>query len=306
MPRIPDSVLDCVVFLYPSIETAKAGTPTGATGFVVTVPSTGHPDLGYCYVVTNAHVIQHGRTVVRVNLVNGATDARDLAGSWECHPDGDDIAIAPIGRSDRFLMRGLLSTRLITHDYFARANVGIGDEVYLVGRFVSYDGQDKNLPVVQRGTVASRIGTIENPETGHQQLSILVELRSMSGYSGSPVFLDIYEGSLLGINFCHLPVRLPVRFGAEGEETEYYVKMPSGMAAVVPAWKLTDLLEQFVKQRESDDELIARERKRSPVELDDAGQVEPTQKSRAGIDIPIPTREQVESVFKKATRKRKP
>lgn len=62
MPRIPNRLLDIVVYLYPSVDEAETGEKTGGTGFLVAVASQTHPWLAYTYAVTNSHVIKEARS----------------------------------------------------------------------------------------------------------------------------------------------------------------------------------------------------------------------------------------------------
>lgn len=305
--RIPDHTLDMVFFLYPSVAAAESGEEIGATGFVVGVLSELGNRKGHLYAVTNEHVIRHGREVIRFNTVDGKTKTFDLKGAWVAHPDGDDIAIAPLGVSGHQLKTKVMHLEmLLRHDEFIRQDIGLGDDVYMVGRFLGNEHPDANKPVIQHGKISSLMTTLENPETGHDQLSILVELRSMGGYSGALVILDP-PGRAIGINYCHLPIRSPVKFEENGEEkqTEYFVDSPSGMAAIVPSWKIADMLkmDQFKRQRENDDQLAAAKSpatKTKPV-LDDGGH--PKRKTR---DVPIPpiSRKKFFDKLTKATQKR--
>ncbi len=114
MPRIDDSVLDCALYLYPSEEDAIQGTDYGGRGFLVGVPIGWDCDgwtasrsmrSVHIYAVTNAHVIEEGNCVIRLNTKEGATKVINCRqDSWILHPAGDDIAIAPI-EPDRELHR---------------------------------------------------------------------------------------------------------------------------------------------------------------------------------------------------------
>jgi hypothetical protein len=107
------------------------------------------------------------------------------------------------------------------------------------------------------------VESIYNQDRGLPQDSFLVEMRSLSGYSGSPVFIytgrmtvgrewfgdievedePIHELALLGIDWSHLFDKAPVRDGSGHRVEDYLVRANSGMMTVVPAWKLTELLE---------------------------------------------------------------
>src|SRR4051794_5711082 len=56
MPRIPDIMLDCVVYLYESVDHAIASANKGGSGFLLGVPLSEVPNRGVVYVVTNKHV----------------------------------------------------------------------------------------------------------------------------------------------------------------------------------------------------------------------------------------------------------
>jgi hypothetical protein len=141
---------------------------------------------------------------------------------------------------------------------------------------------------------------IAHPDGGEQE-SFLVETRSLSGYSGSPVFTyepfprvehvdavqhrgsirvkrrekhraNLWNIRLLGIDWANMPIYEPVYERVKNSddlvETEFLVKSNSGQMAVVPAWKLSELLfsdalremrdevEREYEQKKSDSEFI--------------------------------------------------
>jgi hypothetical protein len=97
MPRIPDGALDGIIYLYPSVLDAENDTRLGGSGFFVMVPSAVVPGSGILYAVTNAHIIEHGNTVIRLNTKDGKFDTFDFTDQhWVPHPDKDDIAICPM------------------------------------------------------------------------------------------------------------------------------------------------------------------------------------------------------------------
>src|SRR5438876_12389505 len=180
--------------------------------------------------------------------------------------------------------------------------MGIGDEVFMVGRFINHEGTQQNKPSVRFGHIAMMPGEpITNPKTGFRQNCYLVDCRSMGGYSGSPVFVmpqsmaggrrqmmvGVFAGQrmsgpyLLGINWCHLHYRMPILEAAQDDSAMVvteppivtdgnYVLANSGMAGVVPVSKLIELLESDeVKQaREAEAEQVRKPEKNSPVTLD--------------------------------------
>jgi hypothetical protein len=126
---------------------------------------------------------------------------------------------------------------------------------------------------------------------GIKQESFLVETRSLGGYSGSPVFTFQHHpprGSLLisgnpelkmpdfliGVDWGHLPITEPVRDKDGVPRTEgWRVESNSGQMAVVPAWKLREMLESdgFKAVRALSDEavrLLAERQKADPISTD--------------------------------------
>ncbi len=82
------------------------------------------------------------------------------------------------------MSEGAVVTPKLIQDY----DLGIGDDVYTVGRFVNHDGKQRNNPVVRFGNIAQMPIEPIKQDDGHLQDSYLVECKSVAGYSGSPVF----------------------------------------------------------------------------------------------------------------------
>jgi hypothetical protein len=279
VPRIPDELLDCVIYLYPSKEAAEKGERFGGSGFLVSVlPAISGPGLPPAiYAVTNSHVIREGKSpVVRLNTQAGSTTVLDLADDqWIHHPDGDDVAICPLGLKDQGLYRyeALPCEKwLATKSALDDEDVGPGDEVFFVGRFVNHQGQQQNRPVARFGTIAMMPEEPVRNQRGLLVEAFLIEAHSQSGFSGSPVFMYIPHNSvrskwwtddesgieateglrhcLLGIDAGHFPhsERVQARNEKTGrlepwKDHALYVKQNSGMMEVVPVWKLADILE---------------------------------------------------------------
>jgi hypothetical protein len=151
----------------------------------------------------------------------------------------------------------------------AEMKIGPGDDSFLVGRFINHEGRQQNLPTVRFGCIAQMPSEPIVQDDGFEQESFLVEARSIGGYSGSPVFVFIPPGSLrdgvedwvphkilmghgpwlLGVDWGHINDWEPVRneLGRPVNPTNpsaMQVKMNTGMMAVVPAWKLAELLDE--------------------------------------------------------------
>jgi hypothetical protein len=271
MPRISDDILNCVVYLYSSEKEAAKGLHTGGSGFIVAVPSMIDQTRAFFYVVTNSHVVKEPTlTVIRLNTKEGEIDmVITEQDEWTHHPNGDDLAVCPI-----YLEKGRHKFRYIHIDWFltkeimAEYDIGPGDEVFLVGRFINHEGKQQNTPSLRFGHIAMMpYEPIRSPR-GIEQESFLVEVRSTAGYSGSPVFVYIppltlrpkwaglrtetYGPWLLGVDWGHLPIYEEVREkSGKPIQENWRVRVSTGMAGVVPAWRLAGLLntEELVSQR---------------------------------------------------------
>lgn len=327
MPRIHDELLDCAVYLYESEQDAIAGAGFGGSGFLVGVPVGWDQDgwtesrslrTHHIYAVTAAHLIENGFPVIRLNTKQGATKVIDCSSaSWIVHPEGDDVAITPI-EPDRELHKfsyvSVEFEMFVTKEVQHNVALGPGDETFTVGRFIARDERQSNAPIVRFGHVAG-LGTepIEQGDRNFKQESFLVESHSISGFSGSPVFIWIPMERTVNIRDSEQRSRFRKMVRSYQHRPREYLlgvdwghledEHPPGMAGVVPAWKLLEVLNtkeaiEMRREREKSESKTVRAKLdvRSPQ----------TQKTRAGLEIPVPTKESFMHDLDKATRKRKP
>jgi hypothetical protein len=267
MPHIPSEWLDSVIYLYPSVPQAQAGERYGGSGFMVSVPAASTPGLSHVYAVTNSHVTA-GATVIRMNRPGGGTFIMDLGrDAWFQHPNGDDVAVAPLVFPPGVRHAEVPQSMFLTSDLLDTYGFGPGDEAFSIGRFVNLAGIHENQPVARFGAIARLRGdAIWQPERSFLQDSFLVEMWSLSGFSGSPVFVALsawlegnraggvvvrlIEGApcfLLGVAWGHQhwsePVRDPGKPLGPPVKPPREVQVTSGMTMVVPAWKVAELLD---------------------------------------------------------------
>jgi len=284
LPRIDQHLLDSVVYLYPSEESAETGTKIGGSGFLIGIWS-GQEKVQHLYVVTNRHVVDGGFSVVRITGNNDETVIRtvpeDEQSGWKFPHDPDDLAVwylggQPIAGEQKFsfVPFGALVSQA------DRGSYCVGDECFMLGRFIRHDGKQRNLPTARFGNISMLPEEQILNSSGQLVDAFLVETRSQAGYSGSPVFvyhegvtaympvreasahkrsvskikLDTHESMifmLLGIDCAHLPnAAIVTQVNENGGLTQRphpdvpdaRVELGSGMLAVVPAWKLADLL----------------------------------------------------------------
>jgi len=153
----------------------------------------GLPGLELLCVVTNKHIVEDGSATVRVNTPDDKFDIIALDGAkWYYHPDGDDIAVSPIGfNTTHHKIRSIPSESFLTKKLIEQYDVGVGDDIFVVGRFISREGKTRNIPSVRFGAIAQMPAEPIILDGALAQESYLIEARSIPGYSGSPVFLAI-------------------------------------------------------------------------------------------------------------------
>jgi hypothetical protein len=285
---------ELVVFIYGSKDDAMRSSESGGSGFVVLVESTSSPGFLHRYAVTNRHVVDADFRVVRFSGDTIPTSAAEL--DWVRHPDGDDVAAAYIP-PDVVVAKGIGVNRFVTLDRLndGKFNLLPGDDVFMTGRFIGLDRRVRNTPTSRFGSVSMPSPELmpDNDDTNEEHEYFLAEMRSLPGYSGSPVFLwrqgmsiqppnklklDTQWIYLLGIDVGHISGFTPV-VEWDKQLRKYvpavqgpYVEEHSGMTQVVPAWKIAELLEAdelVAKRRQIDDSMKEdRERPRSATRKD--------------------------------------
>ncbi len=273
VPKIPIALIDSVFYLYRNRSDAENGANYGGTGFIVAVLSEKFPDkYVYVYGVTNWHIVlRDGCSVMRLNTLDSKNDIFEFEPTeWEWIPGQDDVAVSPEIQINIDLHAAQwVSTNLFaTEERIAKNGIGVGDDVFMVGRFINHDGGPTNSPAVRFGNISVMPTPIVQPN-GYRGRSYCIDLHSRTGYSGSPVFVfrtpgnDLDESfrtgrisisggflALLGIHWGQFPELWEVTGSGELSETARqglitegkYIKGMSGMTCVIPAYKILELL----------------------------------------------------------------
>jgi hypothetical protein len=282
MPRLTPGITNCCFYLYKTVADAKAGAPFGGTGFLVSVPYKASPTYLHTIGVTNWHVaVRDGYSIARVNTLDGNTDIIELDPSeWIFKPSWHDIAIACLPLSDKkHDVRTVDATLFITKGEFDKLEIGPGEDVFMVGRFVDHDGHATNMPAVRFGNISAMPTAGIVQPTMSKLESYVLDMHSRTGYSGSPVFVYRTFGShfwqngkllapephqfvrLLGIHWGQFPEKWKIsprgRVKAESAKAkrerrfigEAEIDGLSGMTCAVPCWALTELLENPEMQK---------------------------------------------------------
>jgi hypothetical protein len=303
MSRIDDRFLNCSIYLYPTEEMARNGECHGGSGFLAAVRGYGEgwllpgtcpkPDFHHCYAVTNKHVARK-HPIVRLNreTANGESDATSVipiyADDWTESPR-HDIAIVPIAFEPGLKYLFVDTTRFLTQQKSAMHDVGIGDEVFMVGRFINHEGRQRNNPSVRWGHIGMMPVDVVDPQDDlrEPEKCFVIETHSISGYSGSPVFVRPFSTPKLSPRYTeshatntHVYVSVPPSF--ESPLTQMHEQMSAGpwllgiqksylhytdkrgvvantgMSCVVPSWHILDLLNspKLTAQRRSEQERL--------------------------------------------------
>lgn len=198
--RVPDDLRKCVSFIQarwgdsPFVGSAFfVGVPLGITEQVV-------DDNIVTYVVTAKHCIVNkdgiaDEVLLRLNTRTGGSEtiATDPH-AWLLHPSAD-VAVLLVGlNSSVFDYRVYPAANAATEELIADREVGPGDDVFITGLLVHHPGSTRAMPIVRLGSVA---GLPEDPvllDTGDkdaEDIVTLLEVHSIGGLSGSPVFLHL-------------------------------------------------------------------------------------------------------------------
>lgn len=269
MPKIPRELLDATFYLYPDRESAEAGADFGGTGFLLARHFHNDPTQSVIYAVTNYHVaIRDGCSVIRLNHKDGSTEILEFGPEdWTFISNGPDIAAVALSDMSKVISTAISIEMLALPPEIERYEIGPGDNVFMVGRFVDHGGKVKNEPAVRFGHLSMMPLPMKQKGNGAVHKSYCIDMHSRSGYSGSPVFcyrtmtdylaetsLVVDSGrqfiALLGIHWGQFPEEWELGTRAKSakpdvsvEGDERYIVGMSGMTCVAPASDIVALLE---------------------------------------------------------------
>jgi hypothetical protein len=282
---IGDEYRKCVVFLFVDVPDPETGqpkrTPAG-TAFLAGIPAEAidpsvdtstTPSPFYRYLVTARHVIalsrRYGSLFARIHLANGPAFFMEVPPeAWHEHPV-TEVAVALLRLSGAPIDHVLIAIEQFAIDSkVVDYRIATGDEVFFVGLFSEHPGVARNQPILRFGNISLMPDEKLLVNLGDSTARIrayLVEARSWGGHSGSPAFVyfppDRFGNSisvgmtlpifLLGLVQGHYDIESDVKF--IGDVGEGRVSMNAGIAAVVPAQEIHDLLmsEEVVDERQA-------------------------------------------------------
>jgi hypothetical protein len=258
----------CVTYLFINARNPDTNIlekrPVGTAFFVDVVEGAAKR----IYVVTARHVIDQseswGPLFMRLNTMDGGyRDIEIAVDGWTLHESTDVAitkAIAP--RDALYDVLSIPHGNLLTDEGVKTARVGIGDEVFFTGLFSEHPGRDRVRPIVRFGNIAMMPEEpIKVDLTVASSIdAYLIEARSWGGHSGSPAFIffpPYREGNsltvtnslpinTLGLVHGHHEIKQDLLLRGDILEGDLLgsarVPLNAGIASVVPAQKILDLL----------------------------------------------------------------
>lgn len=246
MPRIHAKLANCLIHLFPTREDAAAGKRPRGVGFLTCVKSAFDEEWWHPYLITNRSTIDQGNGVVSLNATDGTQDLLELdVTEWTSLPNGDDIAVAPLQPtqqlSDYMFIPG---STFVTKGGVDNDEIGIGDEVFAVGKLIEHRDRLRNIPVMRFGHVTMLAGPVHS-KAGHVRECFLVDCPSVAGLSGSPVVLA--SGKFLGMGCGFLESRMKSGDYSDSGSKSHAVNSLAnsadhGLMLVIPAWRVEALL----------------------------------------------------------------
>jgi hypothetical protein len=196
--RVSDRLLKSVGFVsrYNPDDQGGANLKFGGTAFIVGV----HMDEKYslAHLVTAQHVakaIEPDEAVIAMNAKDGAPlFLRTGTQKWFYHPterDSVDVAAMPFGsaRFHEYDIEWIPEEIFVTDKRITEFDIGLGDEIVIVGLFTQFSGSTVLTPIVRTGNIAM-MPKDKLPIRGFGETdAYLAEGRSIGGLSGSPVFV---------------------------------------------------------------------------------------------------------------------
>jgi len=196
MPRLNPRFPNAAFFLYGrDSKTGEIAGPEGTGVFVILKRKRPIQYYTHIYAVTCHHLAPRGQSIIRINTKDGKSRFIEFEPhEWEFLPNGDDIAAIDvtdhinIDTDDFFCVPDRL---FVSKEFATEVELGVGEDGFMLGLFANQAGDRRNLIAARFGNLsllASDEAPIEQPN-GQMRPSHIFDMRSRSGFSGSPVFV---------------------------------------------------------------------------------------------------------------------
>jgi hypothetical protein len=196
--RISNKLLKTVGFVsrYEPDDESGSRLAFRATAFIVGVTMEGN--VGLAHLVTAKHNVEQilpGEAVITMMAKDGESlSLRTGDQKWFYHPeekDSVDVAVMPFGsvRFDDYDIEWIPEWMFATDERIEEFQIGLGDEVFIIGLFTRFFGSTKLTPIVRTGNIAMMPEDRVKVDGFEPMEAYLAEGRSIGGLSGSPAFV---------------------------------------------------------------------------------------------------------------------
>lgn len=269
---VSDNIRKCVVFV--GYQMADGRMRLAGSAFFLGTDKDGVQATDV-FLVTAKHVVDGIRKLgltevfVRANTNGGQSVwAKCQSTDWLFHPTDPsvDVALLHIGVPQGWDHLVIPLSMCVTSQTFEVNEVGLGDEVFIVGLFRHHHGTERNIPIVRVGNLAALTEEKVNTKDLGLVDAYLIEARSIGGLSGSPVFLNLgvvryvekkvkhSTGGpiffLLGLVHGHYDVPSTTLDSSNQDADEHLSteRINTGIAIVVPMDKIKETLDAHSKR----------------------------------------------------------
>lgn len=289
--RINSDARRCVVFFGKS-SPPSGEIAYGGTGFLLCERGPNIP-----YLITARHVAKQLEEdfVIRVNKLGGGSATLDVPKvDWRYHSDPTvDLAATIFSLDANVYDVNYFNVKLVQPAF--HGEVMCGDPVSLVGLFRLHYGSKRNVHIVHSGTIAALPDIqekvpVRDGATGKiiETVTYLVEAQTLSGLSGSPVFIQKFQqipglktaggGGALAYGDWRI---LGIYQGAwDGEPGEILaadrnlsgttLRVPVGMGIVVPGERIFELINDDPEFRATREDVTNEQLKKRAASTDSA------------------------------------
>ena len=200
--RAHSTLQNCVVFI--GVEHQGRFTPLG-TGFFVAVSV---EDVHYTYIATASHVIDQvsGEFVsIRLNRKGGGAECIRINKSTVSRNETCDLSVFPVAADSSVYDYKMIPTLRRNQEALRREvwDWTHGDEVCVLGLYTSHYGAVRNTPVLRIGNIAAMLEEPVRGPGGNYMEAYLIELKTIAGLSGSPVFVNPPRVTMRNGQFVH-------------------------------------------------------------------------------------------------------
>lgn len=207
--RVEDRIRKSVLFI--GIDGPHGFVPWGTGALCMTTIG----ESAFQWVVTAAHVFNslgdRQEFSIRVNRNSGGAqtvkiDARSIIGYESA---ALDVCIFPVSLDQAVydITHTPLDRSMHTKERENIWSPGPGDEVCVVGVYTSHYGLEKNIPIVRIGHVAAMPEEPVSTSRGYVE-GYIVEVHSIAGLSGSPVWVNVPTVRMRGDNLQATNIRI--------------------------------------------------------------------------------------------------